>query len=63
MRCHNGANEIRKSGQTHQPWAHGDGILKQAISRWNDQPVWGTNRKTWIEFRAVSVPSNSATQQ
>jgi len=46
-----------------QPWAHGDEILKQGISGWNGQPVWGTNRNTWIKFRAVSVPSNAATQQ
>lgn len=38
-----------------RPWAHGDGILKQAVNGWNGQPVWGTNRNTWIKFRAVPV--------
>jgi serine/threonine protein kinase len=52
----------RRAQAVTQPWAHGDGILKQAVKGWNGQAVWGTNRNTWIKFRAVSMPPSSASQ-
>jgi serine/threonine protein kinase len=45
----------RRVAPVTQPWVHGDGILQQAVKGWNGQPVWGTNRNTWIKFRAVPV--------
>lgn len=35
-----------------QQWVHGDGLLRQAAKGWSGQPIWGTNRNTWIKFRA-----------
>jgi hypothetical protein len=43
-----------------KPWAHGDNMLKEFIRSsppnglvTPPQAVWGTNRNTWIKFRAV----------
>jgi len=48
----------RRAVAVTQPWPHGDGILKQAVKDWNGQAVWGTNRNTWIKFRAVTTSGN-----
>jgi serine/threonine protein kinase len=36
-----------------KPWVHGDNMLKDFAREWQGQPLWGTNRNTWIKFRAV----------
>jgi serine/threonine protein kinase len=43
-----------------KPWAHGDNMLKEFIRSsppdglvTPPQAIWGTNRNTWIKFRAV----------
>jgi Protein kinase domain len=52
----NGAQAVGK------PWAHGDNMLKEFIRSsppdglvTPPQAIWGTNRNTWIKFRALSA--------
>jgi len=34
-------------------WTRGDELMKDFVKQWQGQPVWGTNRNTWIKFRAM----------
>lgn len=38
-----------------KPWVHGENIIKDFAKEWQGQPLWGTNRNTWIKFRAVNI--------
>ena len=55
----------RRAQSITKPWAHGDNIVKELTKGWQTegvgwqgQGIWGTNRNTWIKFRAVPA-SNS----
>jgi hypothetical protein len=36
-----------------RPWQYGDTLMTSMAKGWQGQPIWGTNRNTWIKFRAV----------
>ena len=40
-------------------WTRGDELMKDFVKQWQGQPVWGTNRNTWIKFKAMppALPS------
>jgi serine/threonine protein kinase len=38
-----------------RPWVHGDNVIKGFVKGWQGQGIWGTNRNTWIKFRAVKI--------
>ena len=33
-------------------WSQGDGELSQRLGKWTGEPIWGTNRNTWLKYRA-----------
>jgi DnaJ-like protein len=35
-----------------RPWGRGDALMKHFVPQWQGQPVWGTNRNTWLKFSA-----------
>ncbi|HEX4647155.1 MAG TPA: J domain-containing protein [Verrucomicrobiae bacterium] len=44
-----------------RPWGRGDDIMKGFNRDWQGQPLWGTNRNTWLKFVAVpDVPVRTA---
>jgi serine/threonine protein kinase len=38
-----------------RPWVHGDNVIKGFVKDWEGRGIWGTNRNTWIKFRAVKI--------
>ena len=36
-----------------RPWHYGDDLIKGMVKGWDGSAVWGTNRNTWIKFRAL----------
>lgn len=33
-------------------WTRGDDLIRGRVRNWSGEPLWGTNRNTWIKFRA-----------
>jgi len=43
-----------------RPWHYGDTLIKSMAKGWQGQAIWGTNRNTWIKFRAVHLTGKDA---
>jgi hypothetical protein len=41
-----------------RPWQYGDDLMKGMVKGWDGSAIWGTNRNTWIKFRALPVARN-----
>lgn len=45
----------------YRPWDRGEGIMRGFSQDWQGQPLWGTNRNTWLKFVAApSAPARTA---
>jgi hypothetical protein len=33
-------------------WIRGNDLIRGRVRNWSGEPLWGTNRNTWIKFRA-----------
>ncbi|HMJ64798.1 MAG TPA: serine/threonine-protein kinase, partial [Candidatus Binatia bacterium] len=42
-----------------RPWHYGDTLMTSMAKGWQGQPIWGTNRNTWIKFRAARKADGS----